>query len=167
MPDQCSGRAGRTPRARPKRGRVDAASRRSLLKGAAALRQLPTAAALLRVQRGSGACATPRCPSGFSLSRLADRPGQVPTGACSRLCLEDELAVVDRRCLPASLPPSPLATDCPLTDSPTEEDDRGGEDGKVGCPMHISRPVVLGRGLSRVMAMPPMLGATSAGTWGR
>jgi hypothetical protein len=30
-------------------GRVDAASRRSLVKGAAALRQMPTAAALLRV----------------------------------------------------------------------------------------------------------------------
>jgi hypothetical protein len=69
MPDQCRREAGRragrlelVPRAR-----VDAAPRRSLLNGAATLRQTPTTAALLRVvEGGSGALSGSPCCQGAS-----------------------------------------------------------------------------------------------------
>jgi hypothetical protein len=69
---------GRTCPARPKRARADAAPRRSLLNGAATLRQIPTPAALLRVvEGGTGALSGSPCCEGASADtsiRFAKRP---------------------------------------------------------------------------------------------
>jgi hypothetical protein len=69
----------------PERARVDAASRRSLVKGAAALGQMPTAAALLRVVVGKEKRATATSITRTRLSGRSHALGVMPCGSLGRM----------------------------------------------------------------------------------